>query len=197
MNEIPKISSRGTDWNNFLVVIFAGTSNFSPFLSLQSVVTDDRKQFKCLNVVLNNKSRSLFLEFNWYVACAREQALLGALAAGREKEGELATTSLKLEYLHQKSRCEMLIGEDCINNDVITLGASFHMFFNVCLHSRSFPLLAVWRKSDSSVDGKPQGNWRRNSNSRDVVVSSPCFSRPAARAPRRACSQANWHEKRF
>ena len=148
-------------------------------------------------MVLNNKSRSLFLEFNWYVARAHEQALLGALAAGREKEGELATTSLKLEYLRQKSRCEMLIGEDYISDDVITLGASFHMFFNICLHSRSFPPLAVWRKSDSSVDGKPQGNWRRNSNSRDVVASSPSFSRLVTRAPRRACSQANWHEKRF
>ena len=30
----------------------------------------------------------------------------------------------------------------------------------------------------------------RYSNSRDVVASSPSFSRPAARAPRRACSQA-------
>ena len=148
-------------------------------------------------MVLNNKSRSLFLEFNWYVARAREQALLGALAAWREKEAELATTSLKLEYLRQKSRCEMLIGENYISDDVITLGASFHMFFNICWHSRSFPLLAVWRKSDSSVDGKPQGNWWRNSNYRDVVASSPSFSRLVTRAPRRACSQANWHEKRF
>ena len=30
----------------------------------------------------------------------------------------------------------------------------------------------------------------RYSNSRDVVASSPSFSRPAARVPRRACSQA-------
>ena len=52
----------------------------------------------------------------------------GALAAGREKEGELATTSLKLEYLHRKSRCEMLIGGDDISNDVITLGTCFSMF---------------------------------------------------------------------
>ena len=63
------------------------------------------------------------------------------------------------------------------------------MFFNVCLHSRSFPLRTDWRKSDSSVDGEPQGHWRWNSNSRDAVASSPSFSRPAARAPRRACSQ--------
>ena len=32
------------------------------------------------------------------LAC--EQALKGALAAGREKEGELATTSLEFERLH-------------------------------------------------------------------------------------------------
>ena len=60
--------------------------------------------------------------------------------------------------------------------------------FQRCLHSRSFPLRADWQKSDSSVDREPQGNW--NSNSIDAVSSSPSFSRPAARAPRRACSQA-------
>ena len=103
------------------------------------------------------------------VFLAREQALRGALAAGREKEGELATTSLELEYLHRKSQCEMLIGGDDTGNDVITLGASFNVFFNVCLHSRSFLLRADWRKSDRSVDREPQGNWRQNSNSRDVV----------------------------
>ena len=52
--------------------------------------------------------------------------------------------------------------------------------FNHCLHSRPFSLCADWRESDSSVNGQPQGNWRRNSNSRDVVASSPSFS--AARA---------------
>ena len=59
----------------------------------------------------------------------------------------------------------------------------WRVFFSVCLHLRSFPLRADWRKSDSSVDGEPQENWRWNSNSRDVVASSPSFSRPAARAP--------------
>ena len=42
---------------------------------------------------------------------------------GREKEGDLATTSLEFEYLHRKSRGEMLIGGNDISNDVITLGA--------------------------------------------------------------------------
>ena len=35
----------------------------------------------------------------------------------------------------------------------------------------------------------------RYSNSRDVVASSPSFSRPAARAPRRACSQATQRQR--
>ena len=48
----------------------------------------------------------------------------------------------------------MLIGEDGISNDVSSI---FNVFFNVCLHSRTFPLRADWRKSDSSVDGEPQG----------------------------------------
>ena len=123
---------------------------------------------------------------NATLAC--EQALRDALAAGREKERELATTSLYFEYLHRKRRCEMLIGADDISYDVIT---PWHVFFNICLHSHSFPLLADWRKSDSSVDREHQANWRWNSNSRDVVASSPSCPHHAARAPRRACSQIN------
>ena len=96
----------------------------------------------------------------------------------------------QFEYLYRKSRCEILIGGDDISNDVITLGASFHVPLNVCLHSRSFPLRADWRKLDSSVDREPQGNWKQNSNFRDVVTSSPSFSRSADRALRRTFSQA-------
>ena len=57
-----------------------------------------------------------------------EQVLWGTLEAGREKEGELATTSLEFEYLHQKSRCEMLIAGDDICYDFITLGTCLSMF---------------------------------------------------------------------
>ena len=69
----------------------------------------------------------------------------------------------------------MLIGGDDISNDFITLGT--------CLHSLSLPLRADRQKSDSSVDGDPQGSWRWNSNCRDVAASSLSFSRPTARAP--------------
>ena len=105
---------------------------------------------------------------------------------GGGKEGEVATTSLEFEYLHGKSQWEMLIGGYDINNDVITLGPLL-MFVYIFL---LFLLFADWGKSDSSVDGEPQGSWRWKSNSRDVIVISPWFSRPAARAPRKACSRA-------
>ena len=55
---------------------------------------------------------------------------------------------------------------------------------------------ADWRKSDSSVDGQPRGNGRRNSNSRDLVARSPSFSRPAATAHRIARAQATSDEKK-
>ena len=83
------------------------------------------------------------------------------LATGQGREEDLLTTFREFEYLHRKSRCEKLIGGDDISNDVITLGAYFHLFLNVCLLSRSFPLRADSRKFDSSVDREPQGNWRR------------------------------------
>ena len=52
---------------------------------------------------------------------------LGCSSAGRENEGELATTSLEFEYLHRKRRCEMLIGGDDKSNDVMTLDTCFSM----------------------------------------------------------------------
>ena len=48
--------------------------------------------------------------------------LVSSLGREKEGEGELATTSLEFQYLHRKSRCEMLIGGDDFSNDVITLG---------------------------------------------------------------------------
>ena len=90
---------------------------------------------------------------------AREQAIRGALAAGREREGELATTSLEfiMNIYIKKSRCRLLIGGDDISNDVITLGTCFSMFVYI---------RTDWRKSDSSVNQEPKGKWRWNSNIR-------------------------------
>ena len=89
------------------------------------------------------------------VQIAYKQAFQATLAAGWEKEGDLATTSPEFEYLHRKSRCKMLIGGGDISNDVFTL--NWHMFFNAYLHLHSFLLLADWQKADSSVDGGVTG----------------------------------------
>ena len=72
--------------------------------------------------------------FSLPVAC--EQALRGSLAAVREKEEELVTTSLEFEYLHRRSGCELLIGGGDISNDVITLGACFSMFVYIRVRFR-------------------------------------------------------------
>ena len=108
--------------------------------------------------VASNRSYSQNGSVN-ILAC--EQAVRGALSAGREREGELATTFLEFEYLHRKSRCEMLIGGDDISNDVITLGTCFSMLFPFAFVSPSLWLAEIWK---CSVDGELQGNWRWNSN---------------------------------
>ena len=84
------------------------------------------------------------------------QALRGFLEAVREKEGELAPTSLEFDYLHRKSRCEMLIGGDDISNDVITLGACFFLcvFVYIRAHFR-FVLIGL------NLTGQSTGSHRR------------------------------------
>jgi len=74
----------------------------------------------------------------------------------------------------------MLVGGDDISNDVITLGTCFS---NVCYTSARFLFALSGGNPDSSVDGEPKGNWRWNSNFRDVVASSPSFSRPPPEHP--------------
>ena len=141
---------------------------------------------KSMKVVTCKTQRSL-------VAC--EQALRGALAARREKEGKLTTTFLEFEYLYRKSRCEMPIGGDDISNDVITLATSFSMFAHI---RACFRLALIGGNLTAQSTGSHRGigggieipeTW--NSNSRNVVASSPSFSPAAARAPRRAFSHAS------
>ena len=127
-------------------------------------------------------------QFIWCITC--KQALRGTLAVGQEKEGELAITSLEFEHLHRKSRCKMLIDGDDIINDVITLCTCCSIFVYICDLSASHWL--ALRLIDSSVDGEPPRNWRWNSNSREVVASSPSFFHPTTRVPWKACLQAIW-----
>ena len=115
------------------------------------------------------------------VAC--DQALRGALAAGREKEGDLATTSLEFEYPHRKSRCKMLIGGYDISNDIITLGTFFQCLFTFALVLASRWLAEIWQLSRRGATGELEVEFK--------FASRPSFSRPAAREPPRAFSQAS------
>ena len=69
-------------------------------------------------------------------SCLRASSL--GRFGGREGKGRKACnyTSLQFEYLHRKSRYEMLIGGDDISNDVITLGTCFSVlvFIRALLH---------------------------------------------------------------
>ena len=103
--------------------------------------------------------------------CSRSK-LSGALwwRSGKKKE------SLQLR-LWNLNVCVEKVDTKCwlVEVTLVMMSLPWHVFFNVCLHLRSFPLCADWRKSNSSVDGEPHGNWRWNSSSRDVVASSPSF----------------------
>ena len=74
----------------------------------------------------------------------------------------------------------MLIGRDDINNDIITFGTCFSKFVYICAHCH-FTLIGGNLTTQST--GRPRRNWRWNSNSRDVVASSPSFSRPPPECP--------------
>ena len=66
----------------------------------------------------------------------------------------------------------------------LLLARVFQCLFILC----SFVLCTDWWTYDSWADEEPQGNWRWNSNSRDVVASFPSFTHPAARTPWRAAT---------
>ena len=76
------------------------------------------------------------------------------MLAGREKAEKLATTSLEFEYLHRKSRCEMLIGGDDISNDIITLGTCFSMLVH---DLRPFRFALIGRNLTAQSTGSHRG----------------------------------------
>ena len=83
---------------------------------------------------------------------------MSKLAREQEKEGDLATTSLEFEYLHQNCRCEMLIGRDDIGYDIISLGTCFSMFAYIhprfCFSLVDGNLTAQWTGSPTELEGE-------------------------------------------
>ena len=120
--------------------------------------------------------------------------LTGALwrRSGKRKD------SMQLRLWNLKICIEKVDAKCCLAEMTLIMASLplAYVFFNVCLHSCSFPLRLDWRKSESSVDGEPQGNWKWNSNSRDVAASSPPPVPPCCQsAALRACSQAKLSPK--
>ena len=115
------------------------------------------------------------------VIVAYEQSLRDALAAGLEIEGELATTSLEFKYICiEKVDAKWWLAEMTL---VMTSLPSAHVF--QCLFT--FALIGGNLTAQSTVSHRKfdvEFKFQRRS------PSSPSFSRPAARAPRRACSRA-------
>lgn len=51
----------------------------------------------------------------------------------------------------------MLIGRDDISNDIITLGASFHLFFNVCYIHAGFHFMLISGNLTAQSTGSYRG----------------------------------------
>ena len=90
-------------------------------------------------------------------------------------------SALRLWNLNICVDAKCSLAETTLGTTSLPLARVFQFLITI---SRSFPLRTDWRKSDSSVDGEPRGNWRWSSNSKLSFLFPP-----AARAPRRASSQ--------
>ena len=114
-----------------------------------------------------------------------EQALRGTFSSGREKEGELATHLWNLNTCIEKVDAKCWLAE-------MTLVMTSLPLARVYIRARfRFALTG----GNLTAQSTRSHSW--NSNSRDVVASSPSFSRPAARAPLRSCSRALWKAQAY
>ena len=118
-------------------------------------------------------------QFNFrFMGLACEQTLRGALATGREKEGELETTSLEFEF-----RLQFPLG-----SPLTELSYFRQTLKNTWKQAPRVMTSLLMLSPPISISHRL---FRcRYSNSRDVVASFPSFSRPAARVHRRAWLQA-------
>ena len=119
------------------------------------------------------------------LAC--EHAVRSALAAGREKEGELATTSLEFEF-HLQFPCGSPSTELSDFRQSTRSGNELECKQNIEKHVPR--IMTSLLMSSPPISILHRLFQCRYSNSRDVVASFSSFYRPAARAPRRACLQA-------
>ena len=128
------------------------------------------------------------LTITMILAC--EKVLRSAQSVEREKEGELVTTSLDFEFCFQFP-CGSPSTELSNFRQSARSGNEREYkqtFKGTWKHAPRVMTSLLMSSPPISISHR---FFRcRYSNSRDVVASSPSFPRPAARTPRRACSQA-------
>ena len=129
-------------------------------------------------------------EFWHNLAC--QQALRGTLMAGREKEGELANYVSGIWISASKKPMQNADWRRWRKWWRHYPWPCFHMFFNVfftfAFVSALRWLAEIWQLSWRGVTGELEAEFKFPETLQ--VASFPSFSRPAARAPQRACSQA-------
>ena len=107
--------------------------------------------------------------------CTSLRASSSGCSGGRAGKGwDLATTCLEFKYLHrqiEKVAAKCWLAEMTLIMTQFPLACVFQCLFTLSVQVlHSFLLPADWQKSDGLVDGEPQGNWRWNSNPRDIVA---------------------------
>ena len=133
----------------------------------------------CCSVFLSNVN--LFIRWQ---AC--EQALWHALVGGWGRKESLQLHLRNLNICIEKVNAKCWLAEMTLVMTSLLLAHVFQSLFTFEL----FHFVLIGGNLTAESTGRHRGIGGRNSNSRDVVASSPSFSRPIARVAQRACSQA-------
>ena len=104
------------------------------------------------------------------MCCSLRASSLGHSGSGVGKGRRACYYISGIWYLHQKGRCEMLIGIDDTTKNITTLGTFFFQcLFTFALFSPSCWLVEIWQPSS----WEPQGNSWWDSNSISILF-QPC-----------------------
>ena len=123
----------------------------------------------------------------WSLTCKKPASKLSVALwrqGGKRKENlQLRLWSLNICIEKVDAKCSL--AKMTLVMTSLPLARVFQCLFTFALVSASRLLAEIWQLSRREATGK----LKVDSNFRDVVASSPSFSRPAAGAPHRACSQ--------
>ena len=131
----------------------------------------------CKNGILIETLHAMTLLHDCYFIIACEQAHRALWRRVGKGRSTCNYVSLIWISASKKSMQNADLRSDDVSNDIITLGMCFSLFVYICAR---FCFVLIGGNLTTQSMGR-HGNWRWNSNSRDVVGSSPSFSRPTTR----------------